>query len=70
MIFYCAGDLLAEDVDRRRPAVLVEPADGADGVDELGAGDVALREPPDDRPGHRREHPNNRALDERQGARF
>src|SRR5919106_525599 len=60
--------LLAEDVDRRQPPALVQAPNDATGVGERGPRDVAAREPPDDRPGHGRKHPDDRAVEQGQGA--
>ena len=57
------GDFFAEDVDRRLPATSVQILDRPAGIGELGARDVALREPPHDRPRHGREHPDECAVE-------
>jgi hypothetical protein len=58
-----ARDLLAEDVDRRHLPLAVQPADGLARVLELGAGDVALREPLDDGLWDRRQQTDDRAVE-------
>ena len=64
---FAAADLLSEDVDRRRLALLVQPLDDAAGVRKVGARDVALRDLADDRPGDGRKNPDDGAIEESQG---
>ena len=59
-----ARDLLAEDVDRRHLPLAVQPANGLPRVLQLGAGDVALREPRDDRLWDRRQETDDRAVED------
>ena len=59
-------DLLTEDVDRRRLPLGVQPCDGLDSVLELLAGDVAVGDPPDDRPRNGREQADERAVEDGQ----
>ena len=58
-------DLLAQHVDRRELAALVQRLDGRRRVGELRPGDVARRDVTDDRPRHRRKQANDRAIEKR-----
>ena len=56
------GGLLAEDVDRRHLPARVERANGVRRVLELGPGDVARRDPANDRSRNRRQQVGERAV--------
>ena len=61
------GELLAEDVDRRRPARRLEAADRRKRVGERRARDVAARERPHDRLRNDRDGLDEDAVEERAG---
>jgi hypothetical protein len=61
------GELLAEDVDRRRPARRLEAADRRQRVGERRPRDVAARERPHDRFRHDRDGLDEDAVEERAG---
>ena len=57
------GDLLAEDVDRRELALLVQRADGCRSIGQVVARDVAGRDPAHDRTWHRRQEADDRVIE-------
>ena len=59
-----ASDLLAEDVDRRHLALLVQALHDATRVRDVGARDVALRDLADDRPGNGGKDPDDGAIED------
>jgi hypothetical protein len=63
-------DLLAEDVDRRHLALRVHATHRLARVLQLGPGDVTLRQFLDDRARHRREQPDDRAVEQHQRSRM
>ena len=61
------GDLLAEDVDRRHPALLVQLLDRSACLRDGLPRDVARRDPLDERSRHRRQEPGDRTVEEGHG---
>src|SRR5262249_58982159 len=59
-----ARDLLAEHVDRRQLALRVQRRDDVAGILEGRPRDVARRQPVDERLGYRRQHPDDRAIED------